>query len=105
MLPPVLELRQASAAETATVNATQQQADEGIGPSRSMSTSHSSTTCVARNGEIKRRTEAAGILPNDDAFVRLVGAFLLEQNDEWASSGPCAEISRTSVPFVSREHR
>lgn len=48
---------------------------------------HSTNQMEGLNRGIKRRTNVVSIFPNESAIVRLIGAILLEHNDEWAVSG------------------
>lgn len=59
---------------------------------------HSSNLIERLNSEISRRTNIAGTIPNVAAVVRLVGALLPEQFDEWATRRARYLTPAASVP-------
>ena len=53
-------------------------------PTRHRAKLHSTNPLERLNKEIKRRADVVGIFPSEDSITRLVGAVLLERNDDWA---------------------
>ncbi len=53
---------------------------------------HSTNPLERLNKEVKRRADVVAIFPNEASITRLIGAVLLEQNDEWLLQCRCMQI-------------
>ena len=66
---------------------------------------HSTNPLERRNKQIKRRSNVVGIVPDVRAAIRLVGAILLEQDDEWEVAGrhyfSAESMKRLLTPLVA----
>lgn len=71
-------------------------------PKEHRTTIHSTNTLERINGEVKRRTDVVGIFPNEASINRLVGASLLEQNDEQALCRRYMSLGKLRVCCGSR---
>jgi transposase-like protein len=64
---------------------------------------HSTNPLERLNKEVKRRADVVGIFPNEDSIRRLVGAVLLEQNDEWQLQHRYLTLETLADPALADE--
>ena len=53
---------------------------------------HSTNPIERLNKEVKRRSDVVGIFPNEASIMRLIGAVLFEQNDEWQTQNRYMQV-------------
>ncbi len=72
-------------------------------PSQHRTRIHSTNSLERLNKEVKRRADVVGIFPNEGSIIRLIGAVLLEANDEWQTQNrymqtePMTELMATGT--------
>jgi transposase-like protein len=67
---------------------------------------HSTNPLERLNKEIKRRADVVGIFPNEDSIKRLIGAVLLEANDEWQLQHRYMQIegmTELATPMITQQ--
>ena len=67
---------------------------------------HSTNPLERLNKEIKRRADVVGIFPNEDSIKRLIGAVLLEANDEWQLQHRYMQIegmTELATPMINQQ--
>jgi putative transposase len=67
---------------------------------------HSTNPLERLNKEIKRRADVVGIFPNEDSIRRLIGAVLLEANDDWQLQHRYMQIegmTELATPMINQQ--